>query len=278
MAVEHNRAKQLGQFLQTRRARLTPEQAGLEPGGRRRTPGLRRSEVAYLAGVSVDWYTWLEQGREINVSAQVLESVSRALRLDDNERRHLYILATGYEPTAGREPQREVSPLLQSLLDRQGECPAFVSNSRWDIVGWNRAACAVLGDYGLMSDRERNSLWRLFTSDDTRAMFRDGWEKSARRRLAQFRANYGRFVGDPWWSGMIEELKAASPEFREWWPQHEVLDAPEGYKTIYHPEVGALNFDHLSFSVIDSTDLQLTVNLPLDQATADKLKKLLKSY
>ncbi|AJY75679.1 helix-turn-helix transcriptional regulator [Paenibacillus beijingensis] len=277
MQGEEQRARQLAEFLRTRRARLNPDQVGLPSGGRRRTPGLRRAEVAVLAGVSVDWYTWLEQGRDIQVSIQVLDSITRALRLDDNERRHLFLLATGHLPPENHEPQNSVSLMLQDFLDRQGECPAFVTNSRWDIVAWNRAASLIFGDYERMSPRERNSIWRLFTSKYAKQLLRDDWEKNAKRRLAQFRASYGNTMGDSWWTGMIEALNAQSEEFRQWWPLHNVLNTPEGEKLLYHPTVGSLRFGHLSFQASDSASLQVTVNIPLDDPTKEKMKRLLRT-
>lgn len=270
-----HRTSQLAQFLQTRRARLTPEQAGLTAGGRRRTPGLRRAEVAQLAGVSVDWYTWLEQGRDITVSMQVLEAIARALQLNDNEKKHLFLLASGHLPFDHHEPQMSISPLLQTFLDEQGENPAFVANSRWDIVGWNTGARLVFGDYEQMTPRERNSVWRMFASPYTKELLQSGWEKNARLRMAQFRAGYGENVGDPWWSEMIDTLNGVSEEFKEWWPRHDVLNVQEGRKKIHHPSAGLLIFNHISFQVEDSFDLKATVNFPVNEETREKMKMLM---
>ncbi|WP_310550947.1 helix-turn-helix transcriptional regulator [Paenibacillus glufosinatiresistens] len=278
MQEEREKTGELAEFLRTRRARLSPEQAGLPAGGRRRTPGLRRAEVAILAGISVDWYTWLEQGRDIQVSTQVLDSLSRALQLSDIERRHLFLLAAGHVPPNAHAPQNEVSRLMQDFVDRQGECPAYVVNSRWDVVAWNRAAVLVFGDYEAMPARERNSLWRLFTADYARRMLGDSWETNARHRLAQFRANYAHAVGDPGWEELIEDLHQNSKEFREWWPLHQVINVPEGEKLLHHPIAGSLRFGHLSFRATDAVDLQVTVNLPLDGSTADKMKGLLSAF
>lgn len=274
MQEEREKARQLAEFLRTRRAALTPEQVGLPSGERRRTPGLRRAEVAMLAGISVDWYTWLEQGREIQVSTQVLDSLSRALRLNDIERKHLFLLAAGHLPPNQYSPQQNVSQLLQEFLDRQGECPAFVVNSRWDVIAWNQAARLVYGDYEAMSARERNSVWRLFTTKHAKQLLTDGWETNAKLRLAQFRTNYANQVGDPWWEQLIMELHQQSEEFREWWPLHHVIDVPEGEKLLHHPLAGSLRFGHLSFQALDSVDLQVTINIPLDPSTTDKMKKL----
>ncbi|MCD1260601.1 helix-turn-helix domain-containing protein [Paenibacillus athensensis] len=274
MRTELERSKELAHFLQTRRARLTPQQVGLPPGLRRRTPGLRRAEVAQLAGVSVDWYTWLEQGRDIQASPQVLESLVLALRLDENERKHLFLLAYGHLPPESKPVSREVSPLLQTLLDRQGDCPAYVVNTRWDIVAWNEAARRVFGDYAAMTERERNSLWRFFTDPTVRGLLGGHWEENARRRLAQFRASYGGHIGDPWWNTILDELCAASAEFRQWWPEHDVLNVPEGLKELQHPVAGTLVLEHLTFQAVDAPDLQMTINLPHDDVTAERLKRL----
>ncbi|GAA4829275.1 helix-turn-helix transcriptional regulator [Paenibacillus vulneris] len=268
------RLMELAQFLRSRRARLSPEQAGLPGGGRRRTPGLRREEVALLSGVSVDWYTWLEQARDIQVSSQVLDSIARTLQLDSNERKHLYMLALQQLPADAAPIDEPVDSTLQAFLDLQGTSPAYVTDQRLNIVAWNRAACLVYGDYASMSGRERNSVWRTFTSPYVRLMLQENWENHARHRLANFRALYGNFVGDPWWSSLIEELNRTSAEFRAWWPQHDVLSGPEGLKVNHHPAAGRLVFDQISFLSTTSPHLTVTINMPLDD-TPDKMKKLL---
>ncbi|MEW9702131.1 helix-turn-helix transcriptional regulator [Paenibacillus sp. SI8] len=270
------RLKELSQFLQSRRARISPEQAGFPRGIRRRTPGLRRAEVAMLAGVSADWYTWLEQGRDIQVSAQVLESLVRALQLDSNESKHLYVLALHHIPPGAHSQQSIVSPALQDFLDQLGTTPALVMNSRFDVVAWNEAACAVYGDYNVMSDMERNAVWRVFTSPYVRELSGEYWESLARRRLAQFRAFYGRHTEEPRWNQFIRDLSEISAEFSEWWQLHDVLDSPEDQKTINHPIAGQLSFNHITFQVNESPDLQVTVNTPVAETdTLLKMRKLL---
>src|SRR5215469_4236057 len=219
---EHQSLQELGDFLRTRRARLAPEDVGLPRGSRRRAPGLRRAEVAQLAGVSVDWYTWLEQGRPISVSIQVLESLVQALQLNANERDHLFFLAHQQPPPETTLPRETVSAALRHFLDQFDLSPAFAIGSRWDIVAWNEAARLVLYDFPRASLRERNVVWRTFTSAEHRQLVID-WEKHARRILAQFRTSYGRFPDDPSMTELINNLFAASPEFRAWWPDHEVL-------------------------------------------------------
>lgn len=270
------RLEELAQFLRTRRARISPEQAGLPSGGRRRTPGLRRGEVAQLSGVSVDWYTWLEQAREIQVSSQVLENIARALQLDSNERKHLFLLALQQLPADLTPIEDTVNPTLQSFLDLQGTSPAYVTDQRLNIVAWNKMASLIYGDYDAMSSRERNTVWRTFTSRYVRELLQANWEKHARHRLAHFRASYGKFAGDPWWMELIGDLNQVSEEFRSWWPQHDVLNGPEGKKINHHPTAGLLIFDQISFLVSDSPHLTVTINIPADGSDmVSKLKKLL---
>ncbi|CAM3679453.1 helix-turn-helix transcriptional regulator [Cohnella lubricantis] len=224
--------------------------------------------MALLSGMSVDWYTWLEQARPIQVSAQVLESLSRALQLDANERKHLYLLALRQMPADTLHRESAVSDRLQKFLDQQGDQPAVVYDPRLNIVGWNKPACKVYGDYAQMTERERNSVWRIFMDPYFRVLLREGWEGKARLRLAQFRANYGQFTGDSWWTEFIAELSETSEEFAEWWQQHDVLDSPEGSKLLYHPVAGTLSFDHISFHPTDAPDLSITVHLPLEDTAA----------
>jgi len=268
------RHKELGEFLKIRRARLLPQQVGLPSGSRRRTSGLRREEVAQLAGVSVDWYTRLEQGRDIHVSSHFLEELGKVLQLSTSERRHLFLLARQQIPFDKLEDHGIVSPVLQKFLDLQDPSPAYVTNLKWDFVAWNKAACKVFGDYDTMSELERNSIWRAFTSSYMRKLLGDNWEAHAQRRLAQFRAGYGRYIDEPWWSELIDKLTKESEEFREWWPRHDVLDTPEGRKVLYHPQLGELVLGHLSFQVSDAPDLIVTVHMPETEETLKKLWKL----
>jgi transcriptional regulator with XRE-family HTH domain len=273
------RLQELGDFLRTRRARLAPEEVGLPRGSRRKTPGLRRAEVAQLVGVSVDWYTWLEQGRSITPSTQVLECLVQTLRLDANERTHLFLLAQQQPPpTLLQEPER-VSPALQHFLDQFGTRPAFVSGRRWDTLAWNDAGCALFGDYRQRTaPRERNTIWNVFTNPLSRQLIVD-WEEDARQLLAQFRTSCGRYPGDAQLTELIHDLMLASPEFRAWWPDHEVRGGQEGRKKLIHPEVGYLVFERLTFQVFDTPDLKVTVYTPLEEAdTPRKLEQLLDQW
>lgn len=269
------RLQELADFLRTRRARITPEEVGLPRGSRRKTPGLRRAEVAQLVGVSVDWYTWLEQGRPITPSTQVLERLVQTLRLDVNERNHLFLLAQQQPPPALLLEPEVVSPALQRFLDQFGTRPAFVSGRRWDVLAGNDAGSAIFSDYNRMTvPRERNTIWGIFTNPLAR-QFVVNWEEDARHLLAQFRSSCARHPEDPQLAELIRDLMLASPEFRAWWPDHEVHGGQEGRKTLNHPLVGYLMFERLTFQVFDTPDLKVTVYTPLEEADTPRKVELL---
>lgn len=272
------RLQELGDFLRTRRARILPEDVGLPRGGRRKTPGLRRSEVAQMVGVSVDWYTWLEQGRSITPSTQVLERLVRTLRLDANERNHLFHLAQQQPPPALLLETETVSPALQRFIDQFGSRPAFVSGRRWDVLARNTAGRVVFGDDRVRTLRERNTVWNIFTNPLSRQFIVD-WEADARHVLAQFRNTSARYLGDPQLAALIHDLQVASPEFRAWWPDHEIVSGQEGRKVLNHPQVGHLIFERMTFQVFDTPDLKVTVYTPLEEEeTPRKLHQLLEQW
>ncbi|MBX3086709.1 MAG: helix-turn-helix domain-containing protein [Anaerolineae bacterium] len=273
--LELDRHHELAEFLRSRRARLSPEQVGLPRGARRRTPGLRRGEVAVLTGVSPEWYTWLEQGRDIHVSVQLLESLARALQLDANEREHLFLLALRQTPPVATFSPPTISPTLQQFLDQLETTPACVVDTRLNVIAWNTAHCLVFGDYDRLTERERNLLWRLFTSPMSRQINAE-WEVTAQIILAQFRAGYARFINDPWWAEQIVALSQISPEFREFWARHDVINASEGQKTMHHPRLGDLAFDILWLQTGDSGDLRLLIHTPRrNSGTAEKIAQML---
>lgn len=266
----------LADFLRTRRARLTPPSVGLPNGNRRRIPGLRREEVAQLAGVSVAYYTWLEQSRDVHVSRDVLASIAEALRLSPDEQKHLFLLAGLPLPSDSATYPEQVSPAHQRLLDSLVSNPAYILGRRSDILAWNRAAVAVFGDYGKVPFRERNTLWRLFVGNACRLYV--NWEQIAYQALAQFRADSGRYVGDPWFEELIDDLRHASPLFHDWWPRHEVLGRLSGQKELAHPVAGRLILEHSSFQVADNPDQKLIVYTPLlDADMTAKFHRLLES-
>ena len=273
--LELDRQHELAEFLRNRRARLSPEQVGLPRGTRRRTPGLRREEVAMLAGVSPEWYTWLEQGRDINVSMQVLESLARVLQLDANEREHLFLLVLRQPPPVETYSSPTVSPALQGFMDSLNTSPVCVVDARSNIIAWNAAYCAVFGDLSVLPERERNLIWRIFTNPVSRTV-NEHWQEIAQAYLAQFRASYGRFINDPWWTEMIAELSEVSPEFRELWPRHDVIHLSEGHKLLHHPIVGDLDFDILWLQTVESGDLRLLIHTPrIGTDTAEKIQRLM---
>src|SRR4051794_13443102 len=215
------RRDELAHFLKARRASLLPEDVGLPGGGRRRTPGLRREEVAQLAGVGTTWYTWLEQGRDVRASRSVLEALAQALRLTPAERAHLILLGRGEELSGEELPRETVSPTLQRLIENLGTGPAYILGRRQDYLAWNRALAVVMGDPAELPEGRRNQIWATFTDPRRRRMMSD-WEETARSAVARFRADCARHVGDPSFDELISALLEASPEFREWWPRHEV--------------------------------------------------------
>jgi transcriptional regulator with XRE-family HTH domain len=257
MTQDEIRRQELSNFLRTRRARISTIDVGLPAAPRRRTPGLRREEVAQLAGMSVTWYTWLEQARPISVSAETLDNLTRVLRLDGIERVQLFQLALR-EPVLDSKPKAQrISPLLKQMIDQMEELPAFVLGPRWDVLGWNLAADAFFG-FPNIPAAERNMVWLIFTNSTLRSLIVD-WPTRARDVLARFRVNYGRHAGDKQFVQLVERLKSVSSEFSEWWPRHDVLPQSEGLKRYNHPLVGRLQLQHVSFSVMDDPELTLTI-------------------
>jgi transcriptional regulator with XRE-family HTH domain len=271
---EKERRKALAQFLRTRREHMSPSQVGLPVGTRRRTPGLRREELALIAGVGTDWYTRLEQGRDITVSAQILESLAHALQLNPDERTHLFVLARKQLPVDPLPLTQSVDPALQLVLERMGTYPAAVVSPRWDMIAWNQATCQVYADFSTMSARERNVLWFLFTDPRQRTQWVN-WEEEAQSKLAFFRASTQRYIGEAWLTELVNDLTDVSPEFREWWPRHEVQGTHVGPVQFNHPLVGLLIFQIMIFHVADYPDLQMIVSTPVPGTeTASKLTAL----
>jgi transcriptional regulator with XRE-family HTH domain len=271
------RRGELADFLRKRRASLKPEDVGLPNGGRRRTPGLRREEVALLAGVGATWYTWLEQGRDIRASLDVLEALSRALRLTPAERTHLMLLGRGEEPPLSRQPAERASATLRRLIDNLGPNPAFILGRRWDYLAWNRAAAALFGDLGSVPRAVRNHIWLTFMDPARRELLTD-WERSYPRLVAKFRADSARHLGDPDFEELIQALRQSSPEFCKAWKRHEVARDGGGRKELRHPEVGTLVFEHAVFHPTELPEQRLILYSPLpDHDTPAKLARLLDS-
>ena len=262
-------------FLRSRRDRLQPEAVGLTTSSRRRTPGLRREEVAMLAGISPEWYTWLEQARNIRPSQDTLESIAKALQLEPSETKYLLLL-NGYHPSTTIFAKTSViSPQLQRVLDRLECTPAYIIGRRWDTLGWNAPATLIGGDPAIQQDLERNCLWQLFLGP-MRSMIVD-WENHAKAEIAKFRISQAQYAdySCPWVNNLVETLKKASPEFDEWWQQYEVSDWNSGIKHLKHPAYGLLSFEYNTFAIADHNynDLKLITYVPLpDTDTLFKLR------
>lgn len=274
---EEQRRLEIGQFLRSRRLRLTPQSAGLQHADftRRRTKGLRREEVAALAGISLPWYTSLEQGRDIHVSDQVLDSIARVLRLNEDERKHLYLLASPTRIANNRnDEQPAVSDSLTYLLDQMPLCPAYISDGKMNVLAWNELAASVFGSFESADSRERNMIWRMFMLPSYRTMF-IGWEDLAGSLLGHFRAMYTRHIEDPWYAEFIKEMTEGSTEFSSMWENYVVGCKSQHPRVIAHPRAGLLNLTTLLFPVHDSSCQFLSVFTPdLQDGSAGRLAKL----
>ena len=266
---EEYRYQELADFLKTRRHRIQPSQVGLPSNSRRRTPGLRREEVAQLSGVGLTWYTWLEQGRPIHVSASIIESLSRTLLLTPDERTYLSDLANPPYPDKIPGCQSEVSPALVHVLDRLDLRPSFVVDQRWNILAWNPAADLLYGPFAERNARERNIVWAMFTNEAHRALCPD-WETSARRLLGNFRASCGPFVNDPWLISFVADLKLESAAFAALWSLYDIDNSRETRKRLAHPIAGTLEFEVNNFDVTDGTGQKLILHVPLPGTDTDK--------
>ncbi|GHO47091.1 helix-turn-helix transcriptional regulator [Ktedonospora formicarum] len=267
----------LADFLRTRRARLRPEQFGLPTGARRHTPGLRREELAQLVGVGISWYTWLEQGRDIQVSDHVLSRLADILQLDAQERRHLFALARGHVPLPAKPDGEKLSQNTpyQAILDAF-LYPAQLLDHRLSVVAWNDSANQLFGDYVALSERERNLAWSLFMDPLQRQRFVH-WERAARGCIAHLHAMMDQYGDDAWGAKLIADLSVSSPEFRAWWPEHKILLTCNSSSEMYHPLVGHLAFQLTTFTVPQQPDRGMVVYTPLPQDdTAAKLGALMK--
>ncbi len=262
----------LAGFLRSRREMLNPEQLGLKPGPRRRTPGLRREEVAQLSGVSLTWYTWLEQGRDIGVSRQVLEALSQTLRLTPAERRHLFTLADTAIPA--ELPQRlGVNPTLRSLVKTLDPNPAHVVDDCWDVLAANRAYASLVGGLSDLPAEERNSIWLLFSRPEMQSLLVD-WQREVRDILGQFRISVGKHPDDPRTTALIETLTRTSAAFRGLWEKHPVHAFRPTTKRFSHPRAGRLDLNYTKLDVAEAPGQHLVVFMPASDADALALQRL----
>jgi transcriptional regulator with XRE-family HTH domain len=271
--VEANvaRRRELAEFLRARRSRIDPGEAGIAVTSRRRAPGLRREEVAQLSGMSVTWYTWLEQAREITASPQVLRGLARALRLTEAEQRHLFNLA-GQQPPPSRSGA-EPSPALRRLVDVLDPHPAYLLAPCWELLAWNKAEAGLIGDPMRFPPAERNIVWLVFTDPAMRDLI-VGWPRLARGMLAQYRADAGRHPGDRRFERLTAALREASGEFREWWDEHDVASFMTSRWQFNHPRLGRLDLDYAKLAALDLPAVRLFTCMPADAATEAKLPAL----
>ena len=278
-ASSPSRRDELRAFLRSRRARLAPADVGLPENGRRRTPGLRREELAALAGVGVSWYTWLEQGRDINPSPEVLDALAGALRLDAAERRTLFALARTELPladdVAGMDPEQsdgEVGQLV-ALVEAMHPYPAYLHGPMTRILAWNRAASVVLGSLDHLAPDRRYLLWWHLVDSGQGGMTAQR-EGTARNTLARFRAEYARHAGEPEYETFVSALREQSSRFRAWWDEHEVIEAQRGTKVMEHPDLGTLRLHHAQTVPTGQPELRMAVYAPADDATRAALAAL----
>jgi transcriptional regulator with XRE-family HTH domain len=264
--------KRLGTYLRDRRSRLDPAALGF-PLTRRRTPGLRREEVAHRAHVSATWYTWLEQGRGGSPSADVLDRIAKALLLTTFEREHLFLVALGHPPEVRYQAKEGISPRLQRVLDALEVSPAFVKTVTWDLVAWNQAAAAVFR-YGDIAPGQYNILRRIFLDPRSRAAQLD-WAGVARFAIAAFRADTARAGASEDVSALVDELRRLSPEFKAMWQDNDVHPHGEGTKQLRHPAGGLLSMEYSAFSVDGRPDLSLVIYNPATPKDADRIRALL---
>lgn len=263
----------LGTYLKDRRAKLDPAAFGF-PLDRRRTPGLRREEVAQRANISPTWYTWLEQGRGGAPSSAVLDQIARALMLTDGEREHLFLLGLGRPPEAHYRKPESVTPRLQRVLDALDPSPAIIRTAIWDVVAWNLAATVMLGDYGALPPEHRNILRIIFLDPSARAVQYD-WESVARFVIGAFRIDAARAGAAAEVEPLVDELSRLSPEFRAMWADTDIRSHGEAVKHIRHPILGPLSFEYSAFAVDGRSDLTLVVYNPATAADSDGIRSLL---
>jgi transcriptional regulator with XRE-family HTH domain len=263
------RRAELGDFLKARRARVSPEEVGLPPGGRRRTPGLRREELAQLAGVGVTWYTWLEQGRPINASGQVLDAVAATLRLTETERAHLYRLAeaTPLRPKTGVCASGLVMTEILTALD---PLPAVITNTRFDIIQPNKAFSDLFHDWHTLPCVHKNLLWCIVTEPLARQQLLN-YDDEVPYLVARLRSAYSEHIGEVEWEVDLERLRKLSPEFERLWSRHEVAECTPRPRHVLHPTAGELHFTVTELAVPAHPDLVMFVETPADELTRSRL-------
>jgi transcriptional regulator with XRE-family HTH domain len=270
------RRRELGAFVRSRRERTRPEQVGLPPMRRRRTPGLRREEVAQLAGVGITWYTWLEQGRDINPSAQVLDAISRTLQFDAHEHAHLFTLA-GLSTTTIAHECLALYPTVQPLIDQFEPYPAIALSARLDLLAYNRPYASFFSDLEEIPLEDRNALWLAFTHPEWDTAIVDR-EEVLGRMVAEYRAAMAEHLDDPAWKALVARLHRASPEFTAFWERHDVQGAESRTKRAMHPTAGLLSLDYTNLWLAPNPGTRIVAFTPADDQTRDRLERLRMEY
>jgi hypothetical protein len=271
-AASEIRRHELAAFLRSRRERITPEQVGLPRGRRRRTPGLRREEVAQLSAVGVTWYTWLEQARDIQVSVQVLDALARTLLLDASERTHLFNLAASVDPAPGASCP-SVTDAQRILLEQLEPIPACIQNSRYDILAYNRTYRLLLCDLDAIAPVDRNCMVLCFTNQDWQSTALH-IEETMRLMAAKFRGSMADHLAEPAWKILLKRLNTESPEFREAWERHEVVGARSKRKQFRNAHVGLLTLDHTDLWLGPHNGPRMVTYAPADEESRGLLERL----
>jgi transcriptional regulator with XRE-family HTH domain len=259
MQQSRPRQRELGEFVRAQRERLAPAAFGLPAAARRRTPGLRREEVAQLCGLSVTWYTWLEQGRDVSLSPAALDRLAKTLRLGRAERAYLFELARRRDPATGGGERESVPPALLACVAAIGS-PAYVLDRAWTARGWNAKAARLFAGW-LDGDNDRNLLRYIFLSPTARTLIRD-YDERARRVVAEFRADVSSHLADPAIRDHVDDLRRRSDAFARIWDAHGVLGREGGERTFDHPRDGLVRFEQVTFNLASQPDLKLTILIP----------------
>jgi transcriptional regulator with XRE-family HTH domain len=269
------RRRELAAFLRSRRERIRPEQVGLRPTRRRRTPGLRREEVADLAGVGLTWYTWLEQGRNINASPQVLDAIARTLQFDSHEHSHLFTLA-GATTTTIVDECLSLCPTVQPLLDQLEPYGACVMTSRFDLLAYNRIYASFFDDLDTIPIEDRNVVWLAFTHPQWRKVIVD-WDEVMARTVGEYRAAMAEHLDEPAWKTLVTRLHRASPEFTDFWERHDVQGVESRTKRALHPVVGLLRLNYTNLWLGQRLGTRIVTFTPADERTRERLETLHRS-
>jgi transcriptional regulator with XRE-family HTH domain len=269
------RRSELGAFLRSRRERVRPEQVGLHSMRRRRTPGLRREEVAQLAGVGVTWYTWLEQGRDIHPSTQVLDAIARTLQFDSHEHAHLFTLA-GMPTTTIADQCSKLCETTQPLLDQLEPYPAAVLDARFDLLAYNRVYASFHPGLDEIPIEDRNVLWLAFTDPSFRAVIVD-WDDVIGRMVAEYRAAMAEHLDEPAWKLLVDRLHRASPEFTSVWERHDVQGIESRTKRVIHPTAGLLSLDYTNLWLGQRLGTRIVAFTPADERSRRRLELLYES-